>query len=111
MRILIHTINYRPELTGIGKYTTEMSEWLTGQGHEVTVIAPPPYYPQWRVDPPFHQWRYASSTEDGVRVRRAPIWIPRKPGGLSRIAYALSFAVSSFPLLVAEAFRKPDLVL
>lgn len=37
MRIIIHTINYHPELTGIGKYTTEMCEWLAGQGHEVTV--------------------------------------------------------------------------
>jgi colanic acid biosynthesis glycosyl transferase WcaI len=111
MRILIHTINYRPEVTGIGKYTTEMCEWLASHGNDVTVIAPPPYYPQWRVDPPYRQWRYASSIEDGVRVRRAPIWIPRRPGGLSRIVYALSFALSSFPLLVLEAFRKPEVVL
>jgi putative colanic acid biosynthesis glycosyltransferase WcaI len=111
MRIVIHTINYRPELTGIGKYTTEMCEWLVRHGHDVTVITPPPYYPQWRVEAPYHQWRYGTSHLDGVRVRRAPIWIPRRPGGLSRIAYALSFALSSLPLLLLEALRRPDLVL
>ena len=27
-RILIYGINYYPELTGIGRYTAEMAEWL-----------------------------------------------------------------------------------
>lgn len=49
MRILIHGINFSPELTGIGKYSGEMAEWLAAQGHEVRVVTAPPYYPQWRV--------------------------------------------------------------
>jgi colanic acid biosynthesis glycosyl transferase WcaI len=111
MRIVVHTINYSPELTGIGKYTTEMCEWLAAQGHEVTVVTPPPYYPQWRVAAPHRQWRYSESELDGVRVRRAPIWIPRRPGGLSRILYELSFALFSFPLLLSEALRKPGVLM
>jgi colanic acid biosynthesis glycosyl transferase WcaI len=111
MRIVVQTINYHPELTGIGKYTTEMCEWLAGQGHEVTVVTPPPYYPQWRIAAPHRQWAYSESVIQGVRVRRAPIWIPRRPGGVSRILYELSFALCSFPLLALEALRKPDLVL
>ena len=50
MRILIHGINFSPELTGIGKYSGEMAEWLAARGHEVRVVTAPPYYPQWRVD-------------------------------------------------------------
>jgi colanic acid biosynthesis glycosyl transferase WcaI len=38
-----------PELTGIGKYSGEMAEWLAAQGHEVRVVTAPPYYPQWKV--------------------------------------------------------------
>ena len=49
MRILIHGINFSPELTGIGKYSGEMAEWLVAQGHEVRVVTAPPYYPEWRV--------------------------------------------------------------
>ena len=111
MRIVVQTINYHPELTGIGKYTTEMCEWLAGQGHDVTVVTPPPYYPQWQIAAPYRQWAYSESVIQGVRVRRAPIWIPRRPGGVSRVLYELSFALCSFPLLVLEALRKPDLVL
>ena len=49
MRILIHGINFSPELTGIGKYTGEMAEWLATQGHEIRVVTAPPYYPQWQL--------------------------------------------------------------
>jgi len=31
MRVLIYGLNYAPELTGIGKYSGEMTEWLAGQ--------------------------------------------------------------------------------
>ena len=48
-KILIIGINYLPELTGIGKFTGEMAEWLVSQGVEVRVITAPPYYPAWRV--------------------------------------------------------------
>ena len=49
MRILIHGMNYAPELVGIGKYTGELGAWLASRGHRVTVLTAPPYYPQWRV--------------------------------------------------------------
>jgi colanic acid biosynthesis glycosyl transferase WcaI len=110
MRILVHAINYRPELTGPAKYTTEMCEWLAARGHEVTAVVPPPYYPQWRVPAPYSPWRYSTSTESGVRVRRTPIWIPRRPSGLARVLHLLSFALSSLPVLIAESLRRPDIV-
>ncbi len=31
MKILVYGINYSPELTGIGKYTGEMVEWLAAE--------------------------------------------------------------------------------
>lgn len=110
MRILVHAINYSPELIGPAKYTTEMCEWLAARGHDVTVVVPPPYYPRWRVDPAYRQWSYSTSRENGVRVRRAPIWIPRKPGGIARVLHTLSFALSSLPVLLREALRSPQAV-
>ena len=35
MKVLIYGINFTPELTGIGKYSGEMAEWLAEQGHDV----------------------------------------------------------------------------
>ena len=111
MRILVHAVNYRPEIIGPAKYTTEMCEWLASRGHEVAVIVPPPYYPNWRITEPYSQWRYSSSFEGGVRVRRAPIWIPKRPSGFARVLHFSSFAIASIPILFAEARRHPDVVL
>ena len=71
MRILIHGINFSPELTGIGKYSGEMAEWLAAQGHEVRVVTAPPYYPQWRVDfRPTGERRVKTTTYKGCGGRR-----------------------------------------
>lgn len=110
MRILVHSIFYRPELTGVAKYTAEMCEWLAARGHEVEVVCPPPYYPQWRVAAPYRQWRYQREALDGVRITRCPLWLPKTPGGLKRILYSISFMLSSWFAIAARIFRRPDVV-
>ena len=39
MKLLIYGINYSPELTGIGKYSGDMAEWLAAAGHDVRVLS------------------------------------------------------------------------
>lgn len=56
MRILIYAINFSPELTGIGKYSGEMAEWLAARGHAIRVVTAPPYYPAWRISMGFRNW-------------------------------------------------------
>jgi colanic acid biosynthesis glycosyl transferase WcaI len=111
MRVLVNTIFYAPDLTGVAKYTSELCEWLASLGHDVRVVAPPPYYPQWKIKSPYRGWQYISEVIDGVIVRRCPIWLPARPAGLGRIAYALSFALTSLPVMLYEASRGADLVM
>ncbi|ALM84034.1 glycosyltransferase WbuB [Bordetella sp. N] len=111
MKILILGINFAPELTGTGKYTGEMAAWLAARGHDVSVITAPPYYPQWQVQEGYRATRYTSETWRGVRVSRAPLWVPDKPGGLKRLVHLASFALSSLPLLLRAAMRRPDVVM
>ena len=72
MRLLVYGLNYAPELTGTGKYTAEMAEALAVRGHDVRVVAAPPYYPEWRVAEGWQAWRYRRETRAGVTVWRAP---------------------------------------
>ena len=130
MHILIHGINYSPELTGIGKYSGEMAQWLAAQGHEVRVVTAPPYYPQWRVaegfvngwrkekrqippSPPLKKRVEPSPSRRGgsVVVYRCPLWVPAKPSGLKRVLHLASFALSSFPIMLRQIFWRPDVVL
>lgn len=111
MRILLNGINYTPELTGIGKYTGELAEWLVANGHEVKVVTAPPYYPDWRVLRPYFSWKYSEEFICGVQVWRCPLWVPKKPSGLKRLLHLFSFAISSAPVMLSQVFWKPDVVL
>jgi colanic acid biosynthesis glycosyl transferase WcaI len=111
VRILIHCINYAPELTGIGKYSGEMAEWLAEQGHDVHVVTAPPYYPAWRVQAGYDSRRYRCELRNGVRVWRCPLWVPAQPSGLKRLIHLASFAVSALPILFMQIFWRPDVVL
>lgn len=111
MNILIYGINYTPELTGIGKYTGEMAEWLTDQGHEVRVVTAPPYYPAWQIGAGYSSGRYHCEFLKGIRVWRCPLWIPYQPSGLKRILHLASFAISSLPLMLWQGlFWRPNVV-
>jgi len=111
MKILIYSANYAPEPTGIGKYSGEMAEWLAAQGHKVHVVCAPPYYPAWEVSAGYKWPPYRRETLNGVKVWRAPLWVPSTPGGVSRVMHLLSFALSSAPLMLWQVCWRPDVVL
>ena len=111
MKILINGLNYFPELTGIGKYTGELAEWLAARGHEVRVVTAPPYYPEWRVGAGFAARRYGSEMRNGVKVWRCPLYVPALPTGAKRIVHLASFALSSLPIILGLFIWRPDLVL
>lgn len=114
MKFLLYGINYAPEPTGIGKYTGEMAQWLAARGHQVQVVTAPPYYPQWQVGAGHSAWRYQSTGQAAAghtQVTRCPLWVPAKPSGLKRALHLLSFAATSLPVVLWQAWRhKPDVV-
>jgi len=107
MKLLLYGLNYAPEPVGIGKYSGELAEWLAGRGHEVRVITAPPYFPQWRAIAN----RYRREQRRGVAIWRCPLWVPRRPSGVSRLIHLASFAISSLPVLLAQRKWRPDVVL
>ena len=120
MKILLYGLNFAPELTGIGKYTGEMAEWLAAQGHDLRVATTPPYYPAWRVADGYSGARYKiqdartkiQGTSSGeLVIYRCPLWVPVQPSGLKRVLHLASFALASFPVMLRLAFWRPDIVL
>ncbi len=111
MRVLVYGINFYPELTGVGKYTGEMVQWLVDNGFEVKVVTAPPYYPAWKVSNNYSGMVYKREKLFGVSVIRCPLWVPGMPTGLKRILHLASFALSSFPIVIWNAlFWRPGLV-
>lgn len=111
MKILINSINYAPELVGIGKYTAEMAKWLAQEGHDVKVVTAPPYYPEWKISEGYSSLKYKSETIDNIKVFRCPLWVPKEPSGTKRIIHLASFALTSFPTMIWQGiFWRPDIV-
>ncbi len=110
MKILVHSIFFAPVLTGVGKYTGEMTAWLTAQGHDVRVVTAPPYYPDWQIAPGYRACMYETERWEGAQVWRCPVWVPASPKGLNRLLHLASFSVSSFPAMVSQLTWRPDIV-
>jgi len=111
-KVLIHAINYAPELIGCAKYTTELAQFLCGRGHEVEVVTAPPHYPGWYVRKPYRAYAYHSEIRDGARVTRCPMAMRTDGGGLWRLLAPMSFALAAAPALLWRLLRfRPDVVL
>lgn len=112
MNILILGINYAPEMVGIGPYTAGMAQFLAEIGHSVTVVCAKPYYPQWKVVQEYRGRGVQISVEQGVRVVRLPIYVPKEPDGKRRLAHHLSFAARAQLAMMKETQRqKPDVII
>lgn len=112
MRILIQSMNFSPEPTGIGKYSGELADALVERGHSVLVVCAPPYYPEWKPRADSTPWRWSvQRPRPGLTVVRCPLWVPSRPTGMRRLLHQASFAATSLPVLCWLALRwRPDWV-
>lgn len=111
MKIVLVSMNFSPELTGVGKYSGEMAAGLVARGHEVSVVCAPPYYPTWQVAPGHSGSTYrVEHPQPGLTVYRCPIWIPKRLGGLTRLLHLASFALSSMPVVLKLVGWQPRVV-
>jgi len=113
VRILIHALNFSPETTGCGKLTGEMVTWLASRGHQVHIVTAPPYYPAWKIGEGYSGWSYQTerSADGRVLVLRCPLWVPSSPSGCRRVIHLASFGLSSLPVVIAQSFWAPEVIL
>lgn len=109
MRILVLTIHYWPEQTGIGAVLTRRCEYLAAAGHEVTVCTAMPYYPEWRTHAAYRGKFCCSEDRNGVAIRRSWIYVPNQVNSAKRVLLEGSFLATS--LLPALKSGKPDILL
>jgi colanic acid biosynthesis glycosyl transferase WcaI len=98
--VLLIGHNFSPEPTGIGKYSGEMMDWFAKSGYNCTVVCTYPYYPYWKVQPPYkNRWykkEVISYPESGttMTIFRCPSYVPANPTGKKRIIQDFSFWTS-----------------
>lgn len=111
-RVLLIGYNFSPEPTGIGKYNGELIQWLAIRGYDCTVLTTYPYYPFWKVQPPYSKQRFWYKTEKElfdsggrITIHRCPMYVPSVPTGKRRVVLDISFFISSFFKLISLIFK------
>ena len=107
MRVCVVSINYSPERSGIGPYTTGMAVGLAARGHDVQVLTGLPHYPEWRVNSAHRELSGKVQSMDGVVVRRFAHYVPSDPTTRRRLLFESTFGIRA----VSFPWGRPDVVL
>lgn len=103
-------INYFPEDSAIGLYSTQMTEHLIGKGYLVDVITGFPYYPEWEIRDAYKSKPAFLDEEHGdIKIHRYRQYVPKNPSFTKRILHLLDFTIGSFRNLFK--IKKCDLVI
>ena len=109
MRVLIFSINYWPETTGIGSLITSRAESLARAGHEVEICTGFPYYPEWKIGAGYEGKLWKNEIRNGVRIKRSYIYVPNPVTSIKRIVHEASYLITAG--IRALFSRRPDVIL
>src|SRR3984893_7133499 len=109
MHILLLSINYWPEQTGIGLFNAWRAEYLASRGHQVTVCTGMPYYPEWKIPREYAGKLVSREEHNGGTILRSWQGVPKRVTAIKRVMFRASFLATSF--VRALGSRKPDLLL
>ena len=90
-------LNFFPESTAIGLYSTQLAQYLEAQGMQLDVITAFPYYPQWKIASDYqNKPSYLKEELGDINIYRYKQYVPANPTFFKRILYILSFTWGSF---------------
>ncbi len=95
MKIIISSLVFYPDHSGIALYSTDFARFCAEQGHDVDVITGFSFYPHWQKKIEDKGKLFRMDEMDGVRIHRGYIYVPQKITPLKRIVSELSFLSSA----------------
>lgn len=94
-RVVIIGLNFYPEDTAIGLYSTQMAQYLR-RNYEVDVITGFPYYPEWKIREEYvGRKTYLEEEVKGIRILRYKEYVPEVPTFKKRILHLVDFMFGS----------------
>ncbi len=91
MKILVASINFAPDHSGIGVYSTDFPRFLAEREDEVTMVTGFSYYPAWKKLPQDRGRLLATETWNGIRVLRGYLFVPRRVTTAARLWHEATF--------------------
>lgn len=111
MKILLYHMRYYPDKTGTAPLVTQLCQDLVKRGVDITVITSLPHYGRKSIHPDYrdHGGIFHRSVENGVKIIRTAVFVPRSRGILPRGVNYLSYNL--FSVLAGLQVDRPDLIL
>jgi len=95
--ITLVVLNFYPEDTAIGLYSTQLAEYLLNNGYEVSVITGFPYYPQWKIAEDYRDKpKYLQEKYKKIEIFRYKQYVPVQAGFFKRIIHLLDYTFGSY---------------
>ena len=108
MKILITSLYFFPDHSGIALYSSDFAFYAAQCGHKVEVITGYSFYPKWEKKREDKNRIISSEKQFGIKILRGFIYVPQKPTTIKRIFQELSFLLSAtFNMIRA---KKPDVL-
>jgi len=94
--ITLIALNFFPEDTAIGLYSTQLAEYLEQQGAILSVITAFPYYPQWEIVEEYqNQGTYLHEMKGTIDIYRYKQFTPKEPTFSKRVIHIADFTIGS----------------
>src|SRR3977135_4162154 len=106
MRVIVWSINYAPEITGIAPHNVALCEFLKQQGADVEMMTTLAYSPAWRKQPEDRHLLFRTDRINGVPVHRCWHFVPRRVSAWKRILHEATFVLTSTMRILL--LRRPD---
>jgi len=99
-------MRYEPDPTGTAPLVTELAQDLVLSGLDVVVVTSLPHYGRTDIHPGYLERKgyFHHSIEQGVKIIRTPVYVPRHPGLIQRAFNYLSYNFNS----ILAGFRVTD---
>lgn len=91
---------FAPDDSGIPLYNTSTIEYIAENESEVTVLTGVPFYPQWKIKPPYNTSKRFSNEKKGkINVFRVKMYVPKTPTFIKRMIQIIHFSLLSLKFL------------
>ena len=95
--ITLISLNFYPEQTAIGLYSTQLAQFLEEQGAHVTVITAYPYYPEWKIHKEYiNKESFMEERLGNLRIIRYKQYTPDTPSFLKRVFHIIDFTLGTW---------------
>ncbi|MFC5412533.1 glycosyltransferase family 4 protein [Larkinella bovis] len=96
MKVLVSSMTFAPDHSGISLYATDFATYASEQGHDVTVVTGFSWYPTWTKRPEDKRKLFRTDFYKGIKVLRGYLYVPEKVTSITRILQEISFLIFVF---------------